>query len=309
MAILFQSRPSLGAIERALGGFPIVNRWQSSDDWVFRGPGFTVAFRPEVNGFLSVDVVGRPWPDSMGDPKTASTLFGAWALGHFGPFAYPGNLERAAQQAWHWPEARDTATRHGAFVRVRSSYVFGVGKDAPVLPPDYEPLPELLEVTGVARALLDVEGALAYFSPNGECLCRKDHLDHALALHAAGGAMPQNVWANVRLVRIEGHAPWVVMDTVGMSQLDVLDQEACCDGDAYDLSAVAGFLRDAADYVFEHGEVVKNGDTMDGPGNLRWHGVTFEAGLIPQPPRRVLRWLPMDGRVRPTGIQGEAPAD
>jgi hypothetical protein len=174
----------------------------------------------------------------------------------------------------------------------------------PVLPPDYAPLPELLQVTRVARALLDAEGAVAYFNPNGECLCAACHLDAAFTRYEGGGFMPQEIWSNVRLFNLQDHVPWVVMDTVGMMQLDVPDHEACCDGKAYELSLVASFLRNAADYVFDHGEVIKNCDTMDGPGDLRWQGVTFENGLV-GPPRRVIRWLPMDGRTRPRGVQGE----
>jgi hypothetical protein len=240
----------------------------------------------------------------MGDPKSESMVFGAWAMGNFGPFAFPGNLARAGRQAWHWEEAADTVGRHSSFVRVRSSYVFGGRKDQKVLPPGYDPLAELLYVTRMARALMDMPGALAFFNPNGERLSRTSDLDEALARHESGGPRPQEVWANVRLFNLGEHAPWVLMDTVGMSQVDVLDHEACCDGDAYDLSGVASFLRNAADYVHEHGEVVRDGDTMDGPGGIRWQGATFEESLV-EPPRRVLRWLPMDGRARPHGVQGE----
>ncbi len=89
-----------------------------------------------------------------------------------------------------------------------------------------------------------------------------------------------------------------------MAQLDVPDHEACCDGKAYALGDVASFLRNAADYVFENGEVIRDRDTMDGPGDRRWQGVTFDNGIL-SPPRRVIRWLPMDGRPRPRGVQGE----
>lgn len=304
VAILFERCPSVDEIEEALRGFSPARRRDSVADWAFGGPGFVLKFRPDVNGHFAVDVVDRPWPDSMGSPKESPMIFGAWALGNFGPFAYPGSLERAGQQAWHWSEAGDAVARHRAFARVRCSYVFGGRKDAPLLPADYQPLPELIEVTRVARALLDIDGAIAYFNPNGECLCRPSDLDEALSRHADGAFMPQEIWANVRLVNLSDHPQWVVMDTVGMGQLDLPDHEACCDGKVYDLSAVASFLRNAADYVFENGEVIRDGDTMDGPGNIRWQGATFDKSLL-DPPRRVIRWLPMDGHERPVGVQGE----
>jgi hypothetical protein len=64
------------------------------------------------------------------------------------------------------------------------------------------------------------------------------------------------------------------------------------------------FLRNAASYVLDHGPAIKDGDTMDGPGAIPWQAATVENGLA-DPPREVLRWLPLDRLRRPAGIQGE----
>jgi hypothetical protein len=305
VAVLLGRCPSLDEVQAALRAFSVVKHIDRGSDWAFGGPGLVLAYRPEVNGYISVDVVDRPWPDSMGNPQDGDGIFGAWATGSFGPFAYPRSLDRASQQAWHWSDAARAVARHEAFVRVRSSYVFGGQRDAPVLPADYKALPELIEVTKVARALLEVSGAVAYFNPNGECLRRPSDIDEFFARHGSGGPLPQELWANVRLINLSDHPPWVLMDTVGMWQLDVPDHEACCDGEAYNLSAVANFLRNAAGYVLDNGEVIRDGDTMDGPGEIRWQGATFANGLL-EPPRRVMRWFPMDGRRRPAGTQSDS---
>jgi hypothetical protein len=77
-------------------GFDVVKEVPAAQHEVFSGPGLTVAFLPEVNGYVAVDVVNQPWPDLMGDPKSDPLTFGAWTMGHFGPLAFPRGLARAA---------------------------------------------------------------------------------------------------------------------------------------------------------------------------------------------------------------------
>ena len=263
-----------------------------------------VPYRPDVNGYVSVDVVNHPWPDDMGDPKTETVLFGAWAMRSFGPGAYPGNLKRAALQSWHWPEGKSVLQRHTGFIRVRSSYGFGKTDDAsPIMPKDYEAVPELIFVTRIGRALLSLPGAICYFNPNGEMLQTAEGLDALLSRQAATGLLPLEAWSNVRLLRIEDYEPWLLMDTVGMSQLDVSDHEAAFERGRYNLSEVANFLRNASAYVLEKGPVIKDRDTMDGPGGIRWQGETFDKPIC-DPPREVIRWLPMDKLSPPKKLLG-----
>jgi hypothetical protein len=305
VAVLFEGPPELDALAAALGPREIHSRNNQSTSWAFGGPTLLLPFRPEVNGHIAVDVVPMPWPDTMGDPKNDSSVFGAWAMGHFGPCTYPGNLTRASQQSWHWKEATAHVARHAAFVRIRCSYVFGVEKDAPVMPKDYQPVPELVFVTEISAALLAVPGALCYFNPGGEMLCPQSLVAASLTRHHSTGPMAVDLWSNVRMFQLPHDAQWLLMDTVGMEQLDVTDHEAAFPRAQYEPGAVAGFLRNAADYVIDNGPVIKDGDTMDGPGGVRWQAVSFE-NSIAGPPRAVLRWLPMDGSARPVGIEGES---
>jgi hypothetical protein len=304
LAVLFERAPTLDELADAIAPRPVAKRLDEGREWPFGGPGLVVPFRPDVNGHVSIDVVSRPWPDDMGDPKKDPKVFAAWSTGHFGPFAYPQALARAAEQSWHWPRASAAVGRHQAFVRIRSSYVFGAGKDAPVLPEDYAPMPELVFVTGMAEAILARPGAVGYFNPNGECLHPAESVSELLARHNGPGPAAQELWCNVRVYGLNEDASWCLMDTVGMWQLDVPDHEACFAKTRYDPSEVSFFLRNAADYVCQRGPVIRDGDTMDGPGGIRWQGAAFPNGLA-DPPRQVLRWLPMDGQGRPPGIQGE----
>jgi len=83
-----------------------------------------------------------------------------------------------------------------------------------------------------------------------------------------------------------------------MEQLDVLDHEAWFETKRYDPQAVDGFLRNAANYVREHGSVIHDGDTIDGPGDVQWQAELVEESLAPRL-RSVVRWLPMDGTQPP----------
>lgn len=299
VSILLDRFASLDDIETVLADFDVCARRDVTETWEFFAPNVTVAFRPEANGYVAIDAVKATWPDHMGDPQSETNLFGAWSMGYFGPFAYPGALERAALQCWHWEDAKTMPARHKAFVRIRSSYAFGTDADAPVMPDDYEPLPELEFVTKLASALLKLPGALCYFNPNGEVVRDQDGLRDSLNFHWENQLPPFDVWSNVRLVNVD--EAWSMMDTVGNAQLDIPDSEACFHTESYDCGEIDNFLRNVSLYQLNHGEVLNDGDTMDGPGDIPWQARHL-ADSMWSPPRRVLRWFPMDKRKVPREI-------
>jgi Domain of unknown function (DUF4261) len=88
-----------------------------------------------------------------------------------------------------------------------------------------------------------------------------------------------------------------------MSQLDAPDHEAIFQVSAYDAAKVDNFLRNASAYVLERGPVIRDGATMDGPGDVRWQGFNIKEGRI-APPRQVIRWFPQDGRKAPPETTG-----
>jgi Domain of unknown function (DUF4261) len=52
-------------------------------------------------------------------------------------------------------------------------------------------------------------------------------------------------------------------------------------------------MRNASLYILRNGNVIKDGDTMDGRGSVCWRAKRYENG-VSDPPREVLRWLPFD---------------
>ena len=290
--VLLERSIDVDTLAECLRDFDVVRRVEQSTDIWMGGAGAVVSMRAEVNGNVLLDLVDRPWPDQIGDDREQLELLGAWKMGFFGPFTFPGNLAHAQAMSFAWAEATAVSARHRAFVRIKSSYALGEVGDAPVMPPDYAALPELELVTELARAVLRAPGALAYFNPNGEVLRSKEGLDDELAWHRERQLVPLPVWSNVRLFALTDK--WALMDTIGMEQLDVADQEACYLTGKFQPRDVAAFLRNATNYVLDNGPVIEDGSTMDGPGGLLWTARNVEKSLAPRP-RSVLRWIPDDG--------------
>jgi hypothetical protein len=283
-------------IEAVLTATTILNRMEANEEWAFGGPAVLVEFRPEVNGRAVVDIVDRPWPDDMGDPQTEPMLFGAWTMGHFGPCTFPGNLRRAAQQCWAWDEGKTVLGRHRAFLRVRVTYAAHTGN---LFPPDYDAVPELVTLTRLTRLLLELPGALAYFNPGGEVLRSAEGVDESLAHAARSSLPPLDLWSNIRLFNIGDG--WKLMDTVGNIQLDRPDIEACFA--SQECGEVDPFLRNVTWYLLQQGEVINDGDTIGGPGDVNWRASLHDDALTDPSVRRVLRFLPEDGSEIPAALR------
>ena len=304
-AIVLTERPlAADVVDQALAPFHVVKRSpaEGEKNWIGGYPNWVIAWRPEVNGAVTVDVVDAPWPDNMGDPKSpgGQSLFAAWSMGFMGPMTWPGNLLRATQYAEAFGDkaAAAASKRHAAFVRVRSTYVLGAGDDAKVMPEDYAARPELEFVTSVAAALAAAPGALCYFNPGGETLLTFTELSRTLDESRSNNLPPLPVWSANRLVKLEDAPGWLFADVVGMEQLDAQDHEACFPKAGYDAGQVMTFLRNTTNYTLEHGPVIKDGHTTDGPGGV-WRAMELEEGLLPAP-RPVLRWLPNDADPPPS---------
>ncbi|MBI5533757.1 MAG: DUF4261 domain-containing protein [Deltaproteobacteria bacterium] len=296
LAVLLRERPSLDDIEQALSGFDIVKRVEPGEfSWMSGLFGVVVAMRPQVNGYVVVDVVDRPWPDAMGDPKTDSLLFGAWSMGFFGPLTFPGGMQRAVSHAYGWPGAKAAAEGHRAFVRVRVSYVLGAAAGAPVAPADQDAEGELMFATNVARALSRIPGALAYFNPNGEVLLHPDELHLSMGQARDQDLPPLDAWSNVRMFKVDD--AWMMMDTVGLGQLDLEDHEAWFRKGACDPNSVGTWLRNLSVYV-QRGGKIADGDTSDGPRGVHWRARRVDESQL-SPPRAVIRWAPDDGTKPP----------
>jgi hypothetical protein len=297
IVVLFDRAPTLDAIVGVLGA-PVKKRIDDAPSWALSGPSVIVEHDAARNGYVAVDVVDRAWPDDMGNPTTSPDVFAAWSMGHFGPQAYPGGLERAWQHAYHHERSpRGLVERHRAFVRVRLSYVFGAREDAPVIPKGVEPARELERVFALGRAILRAPHASLLYVPGADLVFDAAQIDERLEDARRGARLPIDLYSNVRLFRLDGLADgWTMMDTTGLAQLDRRDFEACFDA-SIEPAHVAGFLRDLSLHVATRGDVFGDGHTVDGPGG-RWRARQLEESLAPGP-RRVVRFTRDGARLPP----------
>lgn len=291
IALLFKSSPDISELKKLLSEFKIVNEVEGSDSWEISGPSLVVEYRPEVNGYVSVDIVNEIWPDDMGDPQESPELFAAWSMGHFGPFTYPNGLSSAIQQSWHWEEAEATAIQHTAFVRLRISYIFGADENAPVIPEGTDPEDELFFISNLALAILEHPKALCLFNPSGEILMNKVDLFEALEFGKENSLPPLNALTNVRMFNID--EKWLMMDSVGNAQLDISDLEVPFLRDTVNPGDVASFIRNISLYLLQSQAEIKDRDTFDGPDGKVWRAKVLENGLA-SPPRAVIRLISED---------------
>jgi hypothetical protein len=310
-AVVLTARPlAADVVSQALAPFRVVKHTpaEGEKNWIGGYPTWVIAWRPEVNGHVTVDVVDAPWPDDMGDPRSpgGQSLFAAWSMGFMGPMTWPGNLLRAIQytEAFGDKAAADGAKRHRAFVRIRSTYVLGAEDDAKVMPDDYQARPELEFVTSVAAAVAAAPGACCYFNPGGETLFTPEGLRSTTEECRRSKLPPLPVWSMARLSKIDDAPPWMLADVIGMEQLDAQDHEACFRRDRHDAAEVMSFLRNTTNYVLDNGPVIKDGHTTDGPGGV-WRAMELEEGLLPAP-RPVLRWFPEDDSDPPAALSQPA---
>lgn len=99
-----------------------------------------------------------------------------------------------------------------------------------------------------------------------------------MSYHREHNLPPLNVWTNIRLFNVTDD--WLMMDTVGNWQLDIADQEAIFPKGAFSPQGVDNFLRNASLYILTNGPVIKDGNTMDGPGGIHC-GASSGLGAIP----------------------------
>lgn len=295
--VLLRQPVTIQEVADCLSDFYPSDPIKASEDWTFLGPAVLMNMDEDGGGKVVVDIVNQPWPDTMGDPESAPELFAGWGLGSFGPHTYPGSLDRAREQSWVWEEGRHLGDAASGFLRVRSSYVLGEDDDEmPVIPEGYEPFDELALVTEIAASLTELPQAICYFNPNGEVLRDLKTLNESFEFAEENDFPPLDLWSNVRLFKLDNE--WAAMDTVGNSQLDLLDVEACFHAESYDFTEVEQFLRLVTCYLEEQEEPIESGDSMEGPGDVIWKVFHCEDAIV-APPRQVLRCLPQDNREVP----------
>lgn len=221
--------------------------------------------------------------------KDEPVLFSAWSTGHFGPFAYPYGLKRSIEQSWQLNDDEKNLDEYTGFIRIKLSYLFGADEKSLVIPKNYNALNELVFLNELTIELLSNIDNTIYFNPNGELLLTKKIFKEFMKYSIENSLPALNIYSNIRLYNID--ATWSLMDSVGNQQLDIPDIEVIIPKNEYNLSDFDVFIRNITFYIMNNGPIIMNGDTMDGPGGIRWRGYTFKNGLC-DPPRNTLRWFP-----------------
>lgn len=295
MCFLTDDKINIDLVKDSLSShdFSIVKELRDKTDWEFSGPSLVVSYAPKKNGFVSIDIVEQPWPDSMGDIKVDTKIFSAWSMGYFGPFTFPGCLLRARQHSWAWTPGKLIAQNHKGFIRIRISYVFGAKDNSPILPDDYDCSAELIFLSKMAMVIMDIPGVYCYFNPNGEVLRDSNSFQDSWRFFANHQSLPLPLWSNVRFFKLNDNI--AVMDTVGNGQLDVSDIEAVFPLSKYDPGEVDSYLRNVTSYLINFSGELKSNEPIDGPGDsdLTWILELHEKGLV-DPPRMVVRLYPKE---------------
>jgi hypothetical protein len=298
-AVLFEASPKLEDVERALETWNVAgrpNEGEGEHGWAICGPGFMVDLRS--GAFAVVDLVRRPWPDDVRDAESVPAIGSAWSVGAFGRGSTPGALARAADQPWSWTEGSAAAARHEAFVRLRIGHAAEEG--APETGAE-DPSYELMSLTELARPLLRMPGALAFFVPAGEALRSREQMDAALQRKIGAGPPPFELWTNLRAVMLaeEGGLRWLGLDTIGMMQLGIPDQEAIFADGKEAPGAVEALLHNVCRHLLS-GKPVASGSTAEDGRGRRWRA-SGATGLV-APRRPVVRWLPEESDRPPDAL-------
>ncbi|NGZ75620.1 DUF4261 domain-containing protein [Saccharibacillus alkalitolerans] len=163
--------------------------------------------------------------------------------------------ETAVQQAWHWPEAGAVLEECRYSIRLIDMMASGL-----------EPKERLRLVTGALRAVLEtVPCDAVYFRESDKLLEPGDYLT---AIEAGGilyGAM------NLRFFNVEGtgsERSEMLMDTVGLAALGVPDVQ--CHFFDLEPNEVAQQLTNLGYYLFDCGDVIKDGETFGPTEEVRW---------------------------------------
>jgi hypothetical protein len=132
-------------------------------------------------------------------------------------------------------------------------------------------------IKDVAMACADLTHPLVCHWKEAGCLVEPS----VLAEHLARAC-------NVRMFEV-GIAGDHLMDTLGLAAIGLPDIELHFRG--LDPGAVAGFLHATAKYVFDHGDVINDGDTVPSPDpQVHWKTVHDVASVAP--PRTVVKVIP-----------------
>ncbi len=184
----------------------------------------------------------------------------------------PAVFEKYASQSWSWPEASDLTGRINYQLTLSDRIGYG-------LPPK-----ERVVLFQVALYCLT-----EYTGPIGiQWHASHQLIDPAVYLGNVPGDEDYDLLfgpLNVRLYSVKDTEDDTVMDTVGMAALGIVDIQCCFYG--FDKEAMADLLYHYGTYVFWNGDVIKEGQTIEGINPVEKWGVRHELSQL-EPRRPVI---------------------
>lgn len=177
-------------------------------------------------------------------------------------------LSAALGQSWDWPEAEEIVPRH------RFSLIFC---DLFASRLDYKLRLRLFKNS--LRALLDVTSPLAIHWRSSQQVVSPEAFRRSFSPEQFDEVYPA---VNVRLFNItDSSNKAMLMDSLGLAALGIPDVQ--CHFAGIEANAMARQLYDCAYYLFEHGDIIQDGEVVDGiaPGQ-HWRCQHEIAMLAPE---------------------------
>jgi Domain of unknown function (DUF4261) len=182
----------------------------------------------------------------------------------------PDSLDPALRQTWDWEEAEQVAGACSHAILLTELTGRGLDRE------------ERLECfTGALLAALEVLEVDALHWPATQRLVDPSVFEDAASQGAAFFAGP----TNVRLFKVEGEPDHTLMDTIGMAAFELPDVQLHFS--ELDLDDVGPFLFNLAHYLFGQGDVIEDGDTVQGIEESHLWPCTHERSRA-QPDRAVI---------------------
>jgi hypothetical protein len=235
-----------------------------------------------------VDLYDHQWLDTSGRDEGPESAVYASVEEHEHLLAPPWSLKRAVQHYRAADDANIAAANHGAFVLLRVP-----------LQSESQTIEAFERLLDVAADVLKVEQASCIFNPRGETLGGRERFHEMKHRYRAEGLPPLELLANARFHEIG--AGWCMVDTVGLHQLDLPDQEIVFHPDRLEVEEAMHFARNLAMHLIQHRPHLVSGETAGGPHESIWEAMPLGRGALP-PHRTAVRWLPEEREGMPSGM-------
>lgn len=157
--------------------------------------------------------------------------------------------EQSYYQSWSWDNAKNSVSKAKFSILITDMMASGL---------NYKTRLSLFQKS--LYCILEIISCLAihwhltqqFINPASFLLNKPDSKNYDLL----SGAL------NVRLLNIEGTEKAIIMDTLGLGALGLPDLQ--CHFTSLDVNAIANILYTYGDYVFQNGDVINDGETIQG---------------------------------------------